>query len=113
MNNYSQADMAFKKLIDSMKQDGNTHPTIEEMAKAFDSIIQTRKGDIPLHRGIGLTGNWIDKPITVAPTLMVTDLKEAIEEGEPRAEFVQATFEIDPNDPAHLIPTVEVNIRDE
>ena len=38
MNNYSQADMAFKKLIDSMKQDGNTHPTIEEMAKAFDSI---------------------------------------------------------------------------
>lgn len=36
-----------------------------------------------------------------------------IEEGEPRAEFVQATFEIDPNDPAHLIPTVEVNIRDE
>ena len=38
---------------------------------------------------------------------------EAIEEGEPRAEFVQATFEIDPNDPAHLIPTVEVNIRDE
>lgn len=69
--------------------------------------------DIPLHRGIGLTGNWIDKPITVAPTLMVADLKEAIEEGEPRAEFVQATFEIDPNDPAHLIPTVEVNIRDE
>ena len=38
MNNYSQADMAFKKLIDSMKQDANTHPTIEEMAKAFDSI---------------------------------------------------------------------------
>ena len=38
MNNYSQADMAFEKLIDSMKQDGNTHPTIEEMAKAFDSI---------------------------------------------------------------------------
>lgn len=38
MNNYSQADMAFKKLIDSMKQDTNTHPTIEEMAKAFDSI---------------------------------------------------------------------------
>ena len=41
------------------------------------------------------------------------ETKEAIEEGEPRAEFVQATFEIDPNDPAHLIPTVEVNIRDE
>lgn len=38
MNNYSQADTAFKKLIDSMKQDANTHPTIEEMAKAFDSI---------------------------------------------------------------------------
>ena len=38
MNNYSQADMAFKKLIDSMKQGANMHPTIEEMAKAFDSI---------------------------------------------------------------------------
>ena len=82
-----------------------------------DSVINTEQAatvqHIPLHRGIGLTGNWIDKPITVAPTLMVADLKEAIEEGEPRAEFLQATFEIDPNAPAHLIPTVEVNIRDE
>lgn len=38
MKNYSQADMAFQKLIDSMKQDANTHPTIEELAKAFDSV---------------------------------------------------------------------------
>lgn len=56
MNNYSQADMAFKKLIDSMKQDGNTHPTIEEMAKAFDSIYDQNGTDdedlvcIPLSR---------------------------------------------------------------
>lgn len=41
MNNYSQADMAFKKLIDSMKQDGNTYPTIEEMAKAFRNLHDT------------------------------------------------------------------------
>lgn len=56
MNNYSQADMAFKKLIDSMKQDGNTHPTIEEMARAFDSIYDQNGTDdedlvcIPLSR---------------------------------------------------------------
>ena len=56
MNNYSQADMAFKKLIDSMKQDGNTHPTVEEMAKAFDSIHDKNDTDdedlvcIPLSR---------------------------------------------------------------
>ena len=56
MNNYSQADMAFKKLIDSMKQNGNTHPTIEEMAKAFDSIHDQNDTDdedlvcIPLSR---------------------------------------------------------------
>lgn len=91
----------------------NCTDTVTSVLQNIKCIIQTRKGDIPMHRGIGLTGSWIDKPITVAPTLMVADLKEAIEEGEPRAEFVQATFEIDPNDPAHLIPTVEVNIRDE
>lgn len=56
MNNYSQADMAFKKMIDSIKLDSNTHPTIEEMAKAFDSIHDqngTDDGDlvcIPLSR---------------------------------------------------------------
>lgn len=52
----SQSDTAFKKLIDSMKQDTNTHPTIEEMAKAFDSIHDQNDTDdedlvcIPLSR---------------------------------------------------------------
>lgn len=56
MNNYSQADMAFKKLIDSMKQDGNTHPTTAELAKAFNSIYYQNGTDdedlvcIPLSR---------------------------------------------------------------
>lgn len=90
----------------------NCTDTVTSVLQNIKCIIQTRKGDIPLHREIGLTGRWIDKPTTVAPTLMVADLKEAIEEGEPRAEFVKATIAVDPANPAHLIPTVEVNIRE-
>lgn len=91
----------------------NCNDTVKSVLQNVKCILLTRKGDIPLHREIGLTGNWVDKPITIAPTLMVADVKEAIEEGEPRAEFVQATFQVDESNPGKIIPIVEVNIRDE
>ena len=91
----------------------NCSDTVKSVLQNVKCILLTRKGDIPLHREIGLSGNWIDKPMTIAPTLMVADVKEAIEEGEPRAEFVRATFQFDPQIPSRIIPIVEVKIRDE
>lgn len=56
MNNYSQADMAFKKLIDSMKQNGSVFTSTEALLKEINAIIDQNGADeedlvcIPLSR---------------------------------------------------------------
>ena len=56
MNNYSQADMALKKLIDSMKQNGSVFPSTEALLKEINAIIDQNGADdedlvcIPLSR---------------------------------------------------------------
>lgn len=52
---------------------------------------QGRHTPAPGHRPDGELDRQADYS---CPTLMVADLKEAIEEGEPRAEFVQATLRL-------------------
>lgn len=56
MNNYSQADMAFKKLIDSMKQNGSVFTSADAMVEEFNNILAQHGADdedlvcIPLSR---------------------------------------------------------------
>lgn len=45
MNNYSQADMAFKKLIDSMKQNGSVFTSTEALLKEINAIIDQNGAD--------------------------------------------------------------------
>ena len=51
--------------------------------------------------------------LPVAMPMMYSEVKEAVEEYEPRAEVVNVTFAADRNAPGRLIPTVEVNIINE
>ena len=75
------------------------------------SVLQ--KGTCPLYRGFGLPQKFVDKPLPVAMPMMYSEVKEAVEEYEPRAEVVNVTFAADRNAPGRLIPTVEVNIINE
>lgn len=56
MKNYSQADMAFKKLIDAMKQNGSVFTNADAMAEEFNNILAQNGADdedlvcIPLSR---------------------------------------------------------------
>ena len=61
----------------------------------------------------GLPQKFVDKPLPVAMPMMYSEVKEAVEEYEPRAEVVNVTFAADRNAPGRLIPTVEVNIINE
>lgn len=45
MNNYSQADMAFKKLIDSMKQNGSVFTSADAMVEEFNNILTQHGAD--------------------------------------------------------------------
>lgn len=75
-------------------------------------ILSTRKGSVPLYRDFGVSWDALDKPLPVAQTMLIPEIREAIETWEPRASFLGVTFAQDPSAPGTLIPTVEVEIHD-
>ncbi len=76
-------------------------------------ILATPRGQIPLYRDFGLDQSFLDKPLPVAKALLQVAVKEAIEDWEPRARFVDLAFSADPADPASLCPVVTVEVREE
>ena len=64
---------------------------------------------VPLERGLGLAQRFLDKPIPAAQSILISEVLEAIEEFEPRAEVENVTFELGDR-PGTLIPIVEVKI---
>lgn len=75
-------------------------------------ILSTRKGTVPLYRNFGLSWDALDKPLPVARSMLIPEIREAIETWEPRALVLDITFAQDPSAPGTLIPTVEVEIDD-
>ena len=63
-------------------------------------------------RDFGISWDALDKPLPVAQTMLIPEIREAIETWEPRALFLDVTFSQDPSAPGTLIPTVEVEIND-
>jgi len=87
--------------------------TIEqEVLQNVAVIISTPKYSVPLDRGLGMAQRFVDKPIQVAQAILISEVLDAIEEAEPRAEVLNVTFELGDR-PGALIPIVEVNIIDD
>lgn len=74
-------------------------------------ILSTRQGSVPLYREFGLPMRFLDKPEHIAKPMIVSEVKQAVEDFEPRAEFVGVTFQEDAATPGRLIPVVEVEIH--
>lgn len=87
--------------------------TVEAVLQNVRVILSTIQGEVPLDRTFGLAGKFLDKPINVAQAILVTEVLEALEAREPRAQLVSASFELDEDNPGKLIPVVEVKIIDE
>lgn len=85
--------------------------TTEEVLQNVAVILSTPKFSVPLERGLGLAQRFLDKPITAAQSILISEVLEAIEEFEPRAEVENVTFELGDR-PGTLIPIVEVKIID-
>ena len=84
--------------------------TVEEVLQNVATIISTPKYTVPLDRGFGLSQRFVDMPMPTAQAILVSEVFDAIEKYEPRAEVVEVTFEQDDATPGKLIPRVEVNI---
>ncbi len=90
----------------------NESDTVASVLQNIRIILQTRQGSVPLYREFGLKQQFVDKPIPVAETMMYAEIRDAIDRFEPRAQFIDVTFETDESNPGRLIPTVEVEISD-
>ena len=91
----------------------NVTDTVASVLQNIAVILATRKGDVPLYRDFGLSQEFVDKPTPVARVLLYAEVKEAVEQYEPRAEVIGVTFQEDRSAPGRLIPTVEVEIINE
>ena len=76
-------------------------------------ILATPKGSSPMYRDFGLDQGFLDKPLPVAKVMLRVAVKEAIEDWEPRASFVDMTFAPNASDPASLCPVVTVEVLEE
>lgn len=85
---------------------------IEEILQNISMILQTIKNTAPLYRDFGLSGGFIDKPISVAEPLIVSEVYEAVEKYEPRAKIASVSFESDEYT-GKLNPCLEVEINGE
>ena len=86
--------------------------TAEEVLQNVAVILSTMKGEVPMDRGLGLSTEFIDKPINAARALFVSAVVDAVSTYEPRAQVDAVTFEIDEAVPGKLIPIVEVSISE-
>lgn len=84
----------------------------EEILQNVAVIISTPKFSVPLDRGLGMAQRFVDKPIQVAQSILISEVLDAVERDEPRVEVLNVTFEMG-DTPGALIPVVEVDILDD
>lgn len=85
--------------------------TVQEVLQNIAVILSTPQFSVPLDRKLGMLQRFVDKPIQVAQPILISEVMDAVERDEPRAEVLNVTFELGKN-PGALIPIVEVNIID-
>lgn len=74
-------------------------------------ILRTCMENVPLFRQFGMPYRFLDKPMNRALPILIMEVREAIEEYEPRVELLSVNFTQDAS--GVLIPEVEVEILEE
>lgn len=89
----------------------NLAPTtvVEEVLQNLSMILSTPKFSVPLDRDFGLSARFVDKPTPTAEAITISEVLDAVEKYEPRAEILGVTFERDER-LGKIIPRLEVNI---
>ena len=67
---------------------GLEYGSAEEITQNVAIILSTRRGSCPMSRQIGLSYDWIGRPLNVAHALVAAEVAEALEEQEPRARLI-------------------------
>lgn len=91
----------------------NVTDEVASILQNVSILIATPKGSIPLDRNFGLDMSFLDRPLMVARSMLVTSVRDALGEYEPRVNVTDVTFGDDVSSPDRLSPIVEVEIPDE
>ena len=102
--------MSYKVTSDISHITLNETDTVTSVLQNVAMILKTRQGTVPLYRDFGLPQKFLDKPQNVAEPMLIAEVKEAIEDFEPRATFIGVEFER--NMDGTLKPVVEVEINE-
>lgn len=106
--------MSIQLRIDEKQKINLSPQTVqEEVMQNICTIVNVVRGSCPFMRYFGLDGEFTDKPVNVAETIFASEIYEAIEEFEPRAEIVDIDFENCDKLTGRMIPVLEVNINAE
>ncbi len=88
----------------------NESDTVASVLQNVSIIVATEKGTVPMDRALGISKAWLDKPLPVAKVMGITEIREAVEQYEPRARVIGISF--DQSESGRLIPKVEVEINE-
>lgn len=87
-----------------------TEDTIKSVLQNVALIVSTIKGTSTMYREFGVRGAFIDKPPHAAKTLLASEIREAVEEFEPRAEVQDISFAQSGAAPACMNVTIKLLI---
>lgn len=87
--------------------------SVQAILRNIAVLLATRKGSVPLYRDFGISWDALDKPLPAARSMLISEIREAVERWEPRAAFIGVEFTQDPAQPGTLNPIVEVEIHGE
>ena len=88
----------------------NETDPVKSILQNVSIILRTIKGSCPMYRGFA---TLIDRPIPAAKVLLFSQIREAIEEYEPRVRVKSVDFDTQEEMQGVLSPIVEVEIVDE
>ena len=67
----------------------------EEIIQNVQMILMTQKYTVPLDRGFGIDGKFIDEPIVAAQARATSEITSAVNSQEPRARVKKVFFDGD------------------
>lgn len=82
----------------------------EEIIQNVKVLLSTAKFTVPLDRGLGLEQRFVDKPINIAQTLVISEVLDAVEQYEPRVKVISVSSDIS-DITGKLIAVAEVEIN--
>lgn len=92
----------------SLNETDKIKSALQNVAIILKSVVNTNV----LYREFGISGQMLDKPENVAFPRMYAEIREKIEEYEPRVSVLNISFEIDTEKIGRVVPVVEIEFNE-